>query len=108
MNKFLLKEKKIIKKKVITRKRTSKYRGVSKNGIGWQVLMMHKNNKAYIGTYYSEKVAARIYDIASIKRLGFKAKTNFLYKNEQILKIIKTDFDFKSKSISNIISKLIK
>jgi len=109
INKFLIKEKKIKKnQKFLTRKRCSKYRGVSKNGNGWQVLMMHKNDKSYIGTYNSEELAGRIYDIASIKRIGFKAKTNFLYKYEQILKIIETNFDFKSKSISNIVSKLIK
>jgi len=107
MNKFIIKEKKLKKKKVVQNKRSSKYRGVSKNGIGWQVLMMYKRNKSYIGTYYSEELAARIYDIVSIKRMGIKAKTNFLYNNEQVSKILIAKVDFKSPNISNLILELI-
>ena len=70
--------------------------------------MMHKNNKTYIGTYYSEELAARIYECVSLKRLGIKAKTNFLYNKELVSKILNSNFDFKSKNISKIISKLIK
>jgi hypothetical protein len=106
MNKYIIKEKNI-KIKKSQNKRSSKYRGVSKNGIGWQVLMMYKRNKSYIGTYYSEELAARIYDIISIKRMGIKAKTNFLYNNEQISKILKANFDFKSSNISKFILELI-
>ena len=108
MNKFLIKEDKKTFRTNWGNKRCSKYRGVSKNGSGWQVLMMHKRNKLYIGTYYSEELAARIYDIASIKRIGINAKTNFLYNNEQISRILKTNLDFKSLNISKIISELIK
>ena len=107
MNKFLIKVKKKKNIKDIKKKRSSKYRGVSKNGMGWQVLLKFKKNKSYIGTYYSEELAARIYDIVSIKRMGIKAKTNFLYNNEKILRILETNFDFKSPSISEIISELI-
>lgn len=49
------------------KRRISKFRGVSKNGRGWQTIMMSKNNKSYLGTFYSEELAARIYDIESIK-----------------------------------------
>ena len=108
INKFLLKGKKKKNKKDIEKKRSSKYRGVSKNGIGWQVLMKFKKNKTYIGTYYSEELAARIYDIVSIKRMGINAKTNFLYNNEQISRILEANLDFKSQNISKIISELIK
>jgi len=108
MNKFLIKEKKNKLFKDIKYKRRSKYRGVSKNGIGWQVLMKFKSKKSYIGTYYSEELAARIYDVLSIKRMGINAKTNFLYDNEKILKILKLNIDFKSPNISKIISELIK
>ena len=108
MNKFLIKEKKNKLFKDIKYKRRSKYRGVSKNGIGWQVLMKFKSKKSYIGTYYSEELAARIYDVLSIKRMGINAKTNFLYDNEKILKILKLNIDFKSPDISKIISELIK
>ena len=69
--------------------------------------MMYKKNKSYIGTYYSEELAARIYDIVSIKKIGIKAKTNFLYNNEKISKILKATFDFKSPNISRLILELI-
>ena len=110
MNKSILKEK---KKNKIKRKRDgkpirgSKYRGVSQNGIGWQALMMFKNNRPYIGTYYSEEIAARVYDIVSIKRRGIKSKTNFYYSNEQINKILSANIDYKDPNISKVVSKLI-
>lgn len=111
VNKHILHEKnnnkKIRKKRDINYKRISKYRGVSKNGAGWQTLMMFNNNKPYIGTYNSEELAARIYDVSSIKKIGIKSKTNFLYTNEQIEKILKTDINFNDPNISKIISKLI-
>ena len=109
VNKFLLKIKNtyIKNKRSAIIKRSSKYRGVSKNGAGWQVLLMVKNNKPYIGTYSSEELAARIYDIASIKKIGIKSKTNFLYKNEQIDRILNTNIDFKNPNISKVISELI-
>ena len=110
VNKSILKEKKINKikrKRDGNTKRSSKYRGVSQNGIGWQALMMFKNNKPYLGTYYSEELAARIYDIASIKKNGIKSKTNFYYSNEQYDRILKSNIDFKDPNISKVISKLI-
>ena len=106
INKYFIKEKK--KRKNPKNKRSSQYRGVSKNGLGWQVLMMYKNNKPYIGTYYSEELAARIYDIVSIKKNYINAKTNFLYNSEQIERILKVNIDFKSQNISNVVSELIK
>lgn len=107
VNKFLIKEKKN-KKNNGKNKRSSKYRGVSKNGLGWQVLMMLNNNNSYIGTYYSEDIAARIYDILQIKKNGINAKTNFIYNNEQIVKILETNIDLKNPNISKVISELIK
>ena len=106
INKFLINKKNI--KKNAEKKRRSRYRGVSKNGNGWQVIMKFKEKHSYIGTFYSEELAARIYDIISIKRMGINSKTNFFYNNEQILRIVETNFDFKSPSISEIISELIK
>ena len=70
--------------------------------------MMVNNKKPYVGTYHSEELAARIYDIISIKRIGIRARTNFLYNKEQIERILKENIDFKSKNISEIISELIK
>jgi len=42
--------------------------------------MMIKKNKYYIGSYPSEELAARIYDILAFKNRGFKG--------EQILNIL--------------------
>lgn len=88
-------------------KRSSQYRGVSRNGKQWQVLMMANRNKSYIGTFCSEELAARIYDIISIKNKGIKAKTNFEYNNRQIQNIIEKDIDIKNKDISKIVAQLI-
>ena len=38
--------------------------------------------------------------------MGIKSKTNFLYNNEQISKILKANFDFKSSNISKFILEL--
>lgn len=89
------------------KKRSSKYRGVSKNGNKWQAIMHSKDNKSYISTYSSEEDAARIYDIMSIKARGIKAKTNFEYTNSQIKKIMETEIDIKSKNINEILSVLL-
>lgn len=97
-----------IKKREGKGKRTSKYRGVSQNGIGWQAIMMCKRSKPYIGTFNSEEIAARIYDIVSIKKKGIKSKTNFLYNNEQIKRILQVNINFKDPNIEKVISDLIK
>ena len=88
-------------------KRSSQYRGVSKNGNQWQVLMMLKKKKSYIGSYDSEEVAGRVYDILSIKNRGIKAKTNFIYTSEQIKNICNIDIDIKNKNLYEIISQLV-
>ena len=69
--------------------RSSKYRGVSKNGNKWQVLLMNKKIKYYLGNYKSEEVAAKIYDLLVIKIHGNKAKTNFFYTDEQFKNYLK-------------------
>ena len=88
-------------------KRSSRFRGVSKNGNQWQVLMMINKNKSYIGSYPSEELAARIYDILSLKNRGMKARTNFIYTSQQIKKICEINIDIKEKNISETISQLI-
>ena len=85
------------------KRRLSKYRGVSRNGNGWQAIMMSNKNKPYLGTFNSEELAARIYDIESIKQNGRYAKTNFSYSKEQIKKIIELDINYKNLNISNIL-----
>ena len=88
-------------------KRSSRFRGVSKNGNQWQVLMMINKNKSYIGSYDSEEFAARIYDVLAIKNRGMNARTNFIYSSKQIKNICEKDIDIKSKNICEIISQLV-
>jgi len=87
---------------LLRKKRSSKYRGVSKNGNKWQVLMMINNKQHYLGNYSTEELAARVYDIQAIKSKGIKARTNFVYDNNQIQKIYNT----KCNNISDIITLL--
>ena len=68
--------------------------------------MMLNKNKSYIGSYPSEELAARIYDILAIKNRGIKARTNFIYNSKQLKRICEIDIDIKSKNISEIISQL--
>ena len=91
---------------VIRKKRSSKYRGVSKNGSKWQVLMMINNKKFYLGNYPSEDLAARIYDIQAIKSWGVKARTNFVYDNNQIQKIYNKKINIKCNDISDILAQI--
>lgn len=49
---------------------------------------MNNNKKCYLGSYLSEEMAARVYDIFAIKNRGIKARTNFIYNNIQKKKII--------------------
>ena len=89
-------------------KRGSKYRGVSRNGNQWQVLIMSKNSKSYVGLYPKEELAARIYDILAIKKKGVKARTNFQYNSEKVYKIFSSNIDIKAKNIDQIINDLLK
>ena len=87
-------------------RRGSKYRGVSKNGNQYQVLIMINKKKMYIGSYPVEEDAARIYDILTLKFRGIKAKTNYYYSYEQIKKILELDSNIKN--IYQLISKINK
>lgn len=84
-------EKKKNKFKVITK--TSRYRGVTLNKKKWQAYIRVNNLNTYLGSYSSEKTAAKVYDLMAIKKNGFKAKTNFKYTNKQIKKITKLVID---------------
>ena len=64
---------------------------------------MNKIN-TYLGTYSSEKTAAKIYDIMAIKKNGFKSKTNFKYTNTQIKKISRLDIEIDN--IFDIVKKI--
>ena len=74
--------------------RGSKYRGVSKNGNQWQVLIMINKKKKYIGNYKNEEEAASSYDIVAIQNHGSKAKTNFYYTPEEIERIRKMKINY--------------
>ena len=69
--------------------RGSRYRGVSKNGSQWQVLIMVKKKKRYLGSFSNEEEAARAYDKVALQHHGIKAKTNYDYTKEELEKIIK-------------------
>eukprot|EP00743_Colponemidia_sp_Colp-15_P005495 GILK01005909.1.p1 GENE.GILK01005909.1~~GILK01005909.1.p1 ORF type:complete len:274 (-),score=38.93 GILK01005909.1:217-1038(-) len=70
------------------RPRGSKYRGVSRNGNQWQVLIMVDKKKRYIGSFASEMEAAKAYDRAALQNHGLKAKTNFEYTEDELNKIL--------------------
>ena len=54
--------------------RSSKYRGVSKNGSKWQVMIVRGDIKKYIGAVESEEVAARFYDKYALIIQGFEVR----------------------------------
>ena len=65
---------------------------------------MINNKKYYLGNYISEDLAARIYDIQAIKSWGIKARTNFVYDNDQIKKIYNKKINIKCNDISDILA----
>jgi len=52
--------------------RGSRYRGVSKNGSKWQVMIVRGDIKKYIGAVESEEIAARFYDKYALIIQGFE------------------------------------
>ena len=71
-----------------TKPRGSRYRGVSKNGSQWQVLIMVKKKKRYLGSFSNEEEAARAYDRVALQHHGIKAKTNYDYTKEEVKEIM--------------------
>ena len=69
---------------------------MTKNKKNWQAYIRINNRNTYLGSYKSEKIAAKIYDFMSIKKNGFDAKTNFKYNNRQIKKIFELDSDINN------------
>lgn len=70
------------------KRRGSRYRGVSRNGNQWQVLIMVCKKKRYVGSYSNEEEAARAYDKAAIQNHGARAKSNFDYNDEELRYIL--------------------
>ncbi len=66
-----------------TRKRrnakTSKYKGVSRNGnaLNWRVQIIHNGQHIHVGMFAREDDAARAYDAAATERFGEFASLNF-------------------------------
>ena len=58
--------KKIFKGDHINNFRGSRFRGISKNGNSWQILVMVNRQKKYLGTLPTEVDAARFYDKIAI------------------------------------------
>ena len=71
------------------------------------MITSYKRNNRYYGVYPTDEIAARAYDIISIKNRGIKAKTNFKYDLHQIQKISEVNVDFISNNISGKIINLI-
>ena len=104
--KILKSDKKIKKKKksYMKRKRNifkvitkiNRYRGVSKNKKKWQVYIRINSKNKYLGSYKSEIIAAKIYDLMYIKKTGNDAKTNFKYNSKQIEKISKLELNINN------------
>ena len=83
-------------------KRRSGFRGVSRNGASWQVLMMINNVKTYIGWYDTEEEGALVYDIVSILFKLRKARTNLSYSKSKILNLLNY-YDHDSKHFKGYI-----
>ena len=58
--------KKAFKGENVNNFRGSKFRGISKNGNSWQILLMINRKKKYLGTLPNEELAAKFYDKVAI------------------------------------------
>ena len=72
----------------VRKPRGSKYRGVSRNGNQWQVLIMVNKKKRYVGSFSKEEDAAHSYDKVALQNHGSKAKTNFDYSKKEVEEIL--------------------
>lgn len=72
--------------------RGSKFRGVSRNGNQWQVLIMVNKKKRYVASFSNEISAAKAYDKVALQHHGLKAKTNFFYTEDLIKNIMEEPY----------------
>lgn len=96
--------------------RGSMYRGVSKNKMKWQMMIMGNQKKIYIGAVESEMEAAAIYDKVSIIIHGIKVSQNLKLSHLHIhslysLNIVliqcvqaKTNFSYSKQQIEEILA----
>ena len=68
--------------------RGSIYRGVSRNGKSWQILIMIDSEKIYLCTTNDPHIAALLYDIVVIQAKGLNSKVNFMYSKDELLSIL--------------------
>ena len=68
--------------------RGSRFRGVSINGDKWQVFVIIKHRKYYVGQMHDEAGAARLHDKLVILHFGLKALTNFSYSVQDVKEMI--------------------
>ena len=64
-------------------KRTSRFRGVNRNGSGWSTSL----NKRYSGTFSDEISAAVNYDKLLLKQRGLKSLTNLNFPNSKDVRL---------------------
>ena len=67
---------------------------------------MNNDKKYYLGSYPSEELATRIYDIHALKKFGIKARTNFIYNNIQIKNISEKNINIKCDNISDLMNQI--
>ena len=76
--------------------RGSQYRGVSKNGLHWQIFMnIDGGLRRYRGCLNSEKESAMMYDKAAVQYQGKAAQTNFDYTREEVVDMLFSDIVFR-------------
>ena len=70
------------------RYRGSLYRGVSKNGKAWQILIMIDNEKIYLCIMDNPRQAAVLYDYVIVQAKGLAAKLNSNYSRAELLAVL--------------------
>ena len=77
--------------------RGSGFRGVSKNGLHWQIFMnVDGGSRRYRGCLPSEQASALLYDKAAVQYQGRSAQTNFDYSREEVVEMVFSDLVFKT------------